>query len=155
MCRFWLKYLNIFWIRIKATRGSHRECICAFIHWTRSTLVVVVLNLKSPRPPRLSDIWCPNSTATAFLLKFRRWSDTNSRKPAKRSARYDAGHACKIKDRAIALTRFRNYIDLYNICVWQLLRRHIISRSSILAWVYLCTCYFVALCLSTVVCSLA
>lgn len=43
----------------------------------------------------------------------------------KRSARYDVGHACKIKDsiRAIAVTRFRNYADLCKICVWQLLQR--------------------------------
>lgn len=51
----------------------------------------------------------------------------------------NAGHACKIKDsiRTIALTRFRNYADLCNICVWQLLRRHIISRSSIPASLFM------------------
>lgn len=104
-------------------QGTAMSVLLSNAHW--STLVVVVLNLKSPRAVTTPE-WhlmskfhsnhFPAEVSTVKRYKLL-WNEALDA---------DVGHACKIKDsiRAIALTRFRNYADLYNICVWQLLRRY-------------------------------
>lgn len=89
---------------------------------SRSQPSLLWFKISNPRgrPPRLSDIWCPNSTTTALLLKFRWRNDANSRERGKRSGRIPTSsreikNSTSAYNAADSISQFRNC--LYSVHV--------------------------------------